>query len=118
MKVIIVDDEQKFIRMLAKRLVMRGIDTDIVDSGEEAIKKIAHTDYDVAVLDIKMPGISGIKLKIKLASIDPSLKFIFVTGHGTVGKSKKNSEKKDIYLSKPLDIEVLIKKMNEVTKNG
>ena len=116
MKVIIVDDEKKFIKMLAKRLVMRGIKTDIVDSGEEAIKKIAHKDYDIAVLDIKMPGISGLELKKKLATIAPSLKFIFVTGHGTVNKSGESSEKKDIYLSKPLDIELLIKTMNEVTK--
>jgi DNA-binding NtrC family response regulator len=118
MKVIIVDDEQKFIRMLAKRLVMRCIETDVVDSGEEAIKKITHTDYDVAVLDIKMPGISGLELKKELATIAPSLKFIFVSGHGTVNKSEKSSEKKDIYLSKPLDIEILIQKMNEVTKHG
>ncbi len=118
MKVIIVDDEQKFIRMLAKRLVMRGIETDIVDSGEEAIKKIRQTDYDIAVLDIKMPGISGLELKKELAVIAPSLKFLFVTGHGAVNKSEKSSEKKDIYLSKPLDIEILIKKMNEVIKNG
>ncbi len=118
MRVIIVDDEQKFIRMLAKRLVMRGIETDVVDSGEEAIKKIAHTGYDIAVLDIKMPGISGLELKKELTTIAPSLKFIFVTGHGRVGKSGKSSKKKDIYLSKPLDIEILIKKMNEVTKHG
>ena len=118
MKVIIVDDEQKFIRMLAKRLVMRGIETDVVDSGEEAIKKIGQTDYDIAVLDIKMPGISGLELKKELAAIAPSLKFIFVTGHGTVSESEKSAEKKDIYLSKPLNIEVLIEKMNEVTKNG
>ena len=118
MKVIIVDDEQKFIKMLAKRLVMRGIETDVVDSGEEAIKKIAQIDYDVAVLDIKMPGISGLELKKELAAIAPSLKFLFVTGHGTVGKSEKSSVRKDIYLSKPLNIDILIKKMNEVTNNG
>ena len=118
MKVIIVDDEQKFIKMLAKRLVMREIETDVVDSGKEAIKKIAQTDYDVAVLDIKMPGISGLELKKELATIAPSLKFIFVTGHGTVDESETSFEKKDIYLSKPLDIEILIKKMRGVIKNG
>ena len=57
------------------------------------------------------------ELKKELEAIAPSLKFLFVTGHGTVSKLKKNSEKKDTYLSKPMDIEILIKKMNEVTKN-
>ena len=40
MKIILVDDEQKFINMLAKRLAMRGIHADVVFSGDDAIKKI------------------------------------------------------------------------------
>ncbi len=115
MKVILVDDEQKFITMLAKRLAMRGIQADIAFTGDEAIKKNSNTIYDVAVLDIKMPGISGIQLKRKLSGLYPDLKFIFVTGHGTVSQS---DEDLDVYLSKPLDIEILIKKINEITKPG
>ena len=45
MKVILVDDEQKFINMLAKRLAFRGIQADAVFSGEDAIQKIQHSDY-------------------------------------------------------------------------
>ncbi len=118
MKIILVDDEQKFINMLAKRLAMRGIHADIAFSGDDAIKKISETAYDVAVLDIKMPGISGIQLKRKLSSLDPGLKFIFVTGHGTMNKSDKNHIEKDLYLSKPLDIEILIKRIKELAKAG
>jgi len=80
MKVILVDDEQKFINMLAKRLMLRGIQADVAFTGDDAIEKIMNTTYDIAVLDIKMPGISGIQLKKKLNSLDPDLKFIFVTG--------------------------------------
>ena len=116
MKVILVDDEQKFINMLAKRLAIRGIQADIVFTGDDAIKKISNTSYDVAVLDIKMPGISGIQLKKKLISLDPGLKFIFVTGHGVVGKSEANLIENDIYLSKPLDIEILIKRISEIAR--
>jgi len=118
MKVILVDDEQKFITMLAKRLAMRGIQADIAFTGDEAIKKNNNTIYDVAVLDIKMPGISGIQLKRKLSGLSPDLKFIFVTGHGEVGQSDEGHIEKDVYLPKPLDIEILIAKINELTKNG
>lgn len=118
MKVILVDDEQKFINMLSKRLALRGIQADAVFNGDDAIKKISNTAYDVAVLDIKMPGISGIQLKQKLRTLAPDLKFIFVTGHGAVSKSDEDFSEKDFYLSKPLDIEILIKKINEVTKSG
>jgi len=114
MKVILVDDEQKFINMLAKRLAMRGIYVDAVFSGDDAIKKISSTAYDVAVLDIKMPGISGLALKKKLRAINPDLKFIFVTGHGKTSKSDKDPTEKDIYFSKPLDIEILIKTIHTI----
>ena len=118
MKVLLVDDEQKFITMLAKRLAFRGIHADVVFSGDEAIIKSMSTKHDVAILDIKMPGISGIQLKRELSSIDPDLKFIFVTGHGAVSSSEKEFIQKDIYLSKPLDIDILIKKIIEITKSG
>ncbi len=118
MKIILVDDEQKFINMLAKRLAMRGIHADVVFSGDDAIKKVGNTAYDVAVLDIKMPGISGLDLKRKLTTLNPGLKFIFVTGHGAVSKSDEDLIEKDIYLSKPLDIEILIKRIKELAKVG
>jgi DNA-binding response OmpR family regulator len=118
MKIILVDDEKKFINMLAKRLTMRGIQTDIVFTGNDAIKKISETNYDVAVLDIKMPGISGIELKKELKAIDSKLKFVFVSGHGVVSKSEANIIEEDLYLSKPLNIEILIKRLNEIIKTG
>ena len=110
MKVILVDDEQKFINMLEKRLAIRGIKADVAFTGDEAINKTRNTSYDVAVLDIKMPGISGIQLKNKLSALDPGLKFIFVSGHGA-GASDEN----ELYLSKPLDIDILIAKIKEIT---
>lgn len=117
MKVILVDDEHKFISMLAKRLILRGIEADIAFTGDEAIKKITNNSYDVAVLDIKMPGISGVQLKNKLHILDPDLKFIFVTGHGAINESDEDLIEKGIYLSKPLDIEILIKTINQVIED-
>ncbi len=118
MKIILVDDEQKFVNMLAKRLAIRGIEAHVAYTGEEAIKKAGDTAYDVAVLDIKMPGISGIQLKKKLCSLHEDLKFIFVTGHGAVEKSEEEDAGKDIYLSKPLDIEFLIETIEDLTQAG
>ena len=115
MKVILVDDEQKFITMLAKRLGFRGIQADVVFTGDEAIQRVRNSHYDVAVLDIKMPGISGLKLKKELSLLDPALKFIFVTGHG--GKQDGDPEQQEIYLSKPLDIDILIEMISKVSNS-
>jgi DNA-binding response OmpR family regulator len=116
MRVILVDDEKKFITMLAKRLKFRGFEADIATSGVDAIKMATQKKYDIAVLDIKMPGISGTELKEKLALIQNELKFIFVTGHGGVMQSDCVLGPKDIYLSKPLDIDILIDSMTSCSE--
>ncbi len=118
MKIILVDDELKFISMLGKRLTLRGFDVDIATSGEKALEMEAQSFHDVAVLDIKMPGISGVKLRKKLSAINPALIFIFVTGHGTLENCENELETGDICLPKPLNIETLIKTMKDVAGEG
>ncbi len=116
MKIILVDDEQKFINMLAKRLALRGIQADVAYTGRDALQKAGETVYDVAILDVKMPGISGIQLKHQLSSSNTDLKFIFVTGHGSIEKSENDYNETDIYLSKPLDIDYLIETIEKLTR--
>lgn len=118
MKIILVDDEQKFVTMLAKRLLLRKIQADIAFSGDEALEKVAKTHYDVAVLDLKMPGISGLELKNRLQALRPQLKVIFVTGHGGMDRPENELILKEIFLSKPLNIDILISKINEITGRG
>jgi DNA-binding response OmpR family regulator len=69
MKVLLVDDEQKFALMLAKRLELRGIQAGVFFSGEQALDTVEQGDrFDVAILDVKMPGIGGIELRRDWAS--------------------------------------------------
>lgn len=118
MKIILVDDERKFVTMLAKRLKLRGLDTAVATSGEDALKLAAETPFEIAVLDIKMPGISGLDLRRELSSLNKNLKFIFVTGHGTIDRSGKNYSPDDIFLSKPLNISVLIDTIEKLVSPG
>ena len=72
--------------------------------------------YDIALLDVKMPRISGIELKKKMEEKNPDMKFIFMTGHGSeadfyAGTAEAGSE---YYLVKPVNIEDLISKMKDV----
>ena len=115
MKVLLVDDEQKFAKMLAKRLELRGIDADYVHSGEEAILKTGKSSYDVAILDVKMPGIGGLELERRLKALAPEMKFIFLTGHGSKTDFETGSAQAARYLAKPIRIEDLINILQEVT---
>jgi DNA-binding response OmpR family regulator len=115
MKVLLVDDEKKFAMMLSKRLALRGIDVDYVYTGEEALVMAGNSRYDVAILDVKMPGIGGIELKRKLSGLAPGMKFIFLTGHGSETDFEIGSAEAAYYLAKPLQIEKLLEILYEVT---
>lgn len=113
MKILLVDDEKRFVMLLSKRLALRGIDADYANSGEEAVAKVTDHHYDVAVLDVKMPGIGGIALERKLRWLAPNMKTIFLTGHGSETDFEIVSAEATHYLSKPIDVENLL----EVLKN-
>jgi DNA-binding response OmpR family regulator len=118
MKVLLVDDEERFVTALAKRLRLRGLDADFVFSGEEAFIKASNTKYDVVVLDVKMPGISGIELRRGLQDIDPELSFIFFTGHGSQTDFRVGSNEASFYLPKPLDVDELVVAIQKAHDQG
>jgi DNA-binding response OmpR family regulator len=116
MKVLLVDDEKRFVSVLAKRLRMRGFDANHAFSGEQALSMAAETTYDVVALDVKMPGMGGIQLKARLEELNPHAKCIFVTGHGSLEDYAVGSSQASAYLSKPVDIDELIAAIRECTQ--
>jgi DNA-binding response OmpR family regulator len=113
MRVLLVDDEERFASALSKRLSLRGIEADWVCSGEQALIKVKEHKYDLALLDVKMPGIGGFELKKRLEEILPDMKYIFITGHGSIEDFAIGSAEASFYLVKPLKIETVIEKINE-----
>lgn len=116
MRVLLVDDEEELVSTLSERLKFRGVDSDWACSVKDALSKAEQQIYDIAVLDVKMPEIDGFKLKRRLQESYPKMKFIFMTGHGSdnyyhIGSAETG---KEFYLVKPVNIEVLIEKMNNV----
>lgn len=120
MRVLLVDDEMELVSTLAERLSIRGIDVDWATSGEQALCLARCKTYDIAVLDVKIPKISGLKLKIELARLCPDMKFIFVTGHGSEDDFRAGTAAAgpEYYLVKPVNIDVLIQKMNIILKGN
>ena len=116
MKILLVDDEIEFVSALAERLSLRGIDADWVSRPEDAITRAQECRYDLAVLDVKMPRLSGIELKVILQKKCPDMKFIFLTGHGSEESYEAGSAEAGAayYLMKPLKLDDLIRKIDEV----
>ncbi len=118
-KVLLVDDEDEMATALAERLSLRGIEADWVTSGEDAVARVTEKKYDVVVLDVKMPGMSGLETMERVQKIQPEAKVIFLTGHGSVSDFNSCIEAGACsYLMKPTNIEVLIEKMNEAIKEN
>ena len=63
-------------------------------SGEEAVEAASDANFDVAVVDLKMPGIDGVETQRRLKQVQPLLQCIVLTGHGSI-ESALESEKKD-----------------------
>lgn len=113
MKALLVDDEKELVTTLAERLMFRDIEADWATSGQEALKMAEETAYDVAVLDVKMPKMSGITLMNRLRERHSAMKFIFMTGHGSEEDFKTGSADASHYLVKPVKLEALLEKMKE-----
>ena len=112
MRLLLVDDEAELVSALAERLSFRGFDADWVTSGAEAIQKVTDTEYELAVLDVKMPRMSGLELRKELEKIRPEMKYIFVSGHGSEDDYKCGREEAACYLVKPVKIEDLVEMIN------
>lgn len=121
MKVLLVDDEGELVETLAERLMIRGIDAHWATNAEVALVKADKESFDLAILDVKMPGFSGITLKKMMEKRNPHMKFIFMTGHGSEADFQAGSQEagSEYYLVKPVNIDDLIGKINEVlSANG
>jgi DNA-binding response OmpR family regulator len=112
MKVLLVDDEEEFVKALAERLKMRDLRSDTVLDGEEALSYVEDQEPDVMVLDLKMPGIDGMEVLRQVRKVYPNIQVIILTGHGT---EKDEEEAKRLgafdYLEKPVNLDILVKKM-------
>src|SRR4030067_2709864 len=84
MRVLVIDDEKELVSTLEERLMLRGIDVEGVTSGADAIGRVQLVKFDVAVLDMKMPGIGGLEVMRRIRKEQPGIKFLIMTGRGSL----------------------------------
>jgi DNA-binding response OmpR family regulator len=83
-KVLLVDDEIDFAETLGERLSARGFDVRTATSGDQAISLLKEKEADVVVLDVVMPGKSGIDTLKEIKALNALIEVIMLTGHGTL----------------------------------
>jgi DNA-binding response OmpR family regulator len=113
-KLLLVDDEEEFVKALAERLEIRGLHPRIALNGEKALQLIQDEVPDVVILDLNMPGMHGIEVLRHIKRDSPQIQVIILTAHGSQ-KERELGLQLGAYeqLQKPVQIEDLIKIMKE-----
>ena len=113
-KVLLIDDEETLLEYLAKRLLREGLMVKATFSGEEALGVASNENFDVAVVDLKMPGIDGVETQKRLKKIQPFLQCIVLTAHGSIESALESGQKDAFqYLLKPIDYDSLVVAIRE-----
>lgn len=116
-KVLLVDDEEQFLKALSQRLAGRGMRIEAASSGEEALRQARGKDFDAIVLDLVMPGLDGLDVLKRLRKENPELQIIMLTGHATVEKSVEAIREGAVeLLEKPVDMDKLLKRIGEAQR--
>lgn len=113
-RLLLVDDEEEFVKTLSERLEMRNIKPDAVHDGDQALSFIKENEPDVIVLDLRMPGIDGIEVLKRVKEAHPNIQVIILTGHGTEEDEERAKKLGAFdYLEKPVDIDKLVSRLKK-----
>jgi DNA-binding NtrC family response regulator len=113
-KVLLVDDEPDFMEPLTNRLTLRKLSVLNATNGADALKILDQEPVDVVVLDVKMPGMSGLEVIRHIKKTHPLVEVIMLTGHANLEVSIEGMELGAFdYLLKPAVIDELVYKIQD-----
>jgi DNA-binding response OmpR family regulator len=111
MRIMLVDDEERFLQTTQKLLSKNGFEAITATSGRQCLQKLAQELVHVVILDVKMPGMDGVETLRRIKQQFPMTEVIMLTGHATAESAVEGMKSGATdYLVKPADIEVLIAK--------
>lgn len=115
-RILVADDEESMRWVLSKALRKKGFTVDLARDGAEALRQIQEYPYDMAILDIKMPGITGLDLLDRIRDLRQDLLVVIMTAEASM-KNAVEAMKRGAYdyITKPFDLDVIdaiIEKVN------
>jgi len=111
--VLVVDDDEDILRLLAMRLQARGFRVTAASSAEEALARIAVDPPRVVVSDVRLPGRDGLALFEEIRTTRPTLPVILLTAHGSIPDAVDATSRGVFgYLTKPFDSQILLEKID------
>lgn len=113
-RLLIVDDEERFVETLSKRLTARGLYVEGANSGPDAISLIGSRPFDVVLLDLRMPGMDGLQTLREIKLAEPLVQVVMLSGNASINAAVEGMRLgASDYLLKPADIEEVVAKVEE-----
>lgn len=118
-RILLVDDEEEFVRALSERLQLRDLASQTAFSGDQAVRFVGEAAPDIMVLDLAMPGTSGMEVLRLVKRRWPRVQVIVLTGHGNdLDEAEARALGIFDWLRKPVDIEVLVARIRAAYQEG
>lgn len=113
-RLLLIDDEEGYVNVLANRLTKRHFHVTKAFSGGEAIRAVRRQDFDVAILDLKMEDMDGIEVLKIFNQMGLDMEIIMLTGHGSQEAAREGLKIGAFdYLTKPCELSELMKKIHQ-----
>jgi DNA-binding NtrC family response regulator len=113
-KLLIVDDEVEFLKAISSRFELQNFDVTTASNGKEAIASAENGFFDVAIVDVDMPGMAGAQLLETLKGRHKYLEIVILTGHATIDSAVESTKLGAFkYLEKPYAFEKLAETIRE-----
>jgi len=118
-RVFIVDDDMDLAESLSIALEGNGCEVEIAHSGEEAIKVFRERDFDIAFMDVKLPGMNGVESFLEIKKMKPGAKIVMMTGY-SVEQLLDQALHNGAWgiLHKPIDMNILLEHLKNIGKQG
>ncbi len=117
--ILIVDDDTELRANLSKILRDKGYHTDEAPTGKEAIEKVIPKEFDIVLLDLMMPKMSGMDVLAEIRKLRPGTKVIMITAFATVDNAVEAIKRgASDYISKPFKIEELLTTIRRVLEES
>ncbi len=114
MKIIVADDEKKITEMLKNFLDKIGHETTIVYDGKDALDQIKKTNFDIAILDENMPGLSGLEIVEYIKKNKLNVKTLILTGYPFIGEDFSKMLGANEFLTKPVNLNKIEEVLNKL----